>query len=376
MLRIGLDFINLRTLQDGMGRFTKEFLKGLARLGTENEYFLFFYHNILDEIKIDSHHFNKIPVKIFLDNYLPKNQIYLSLMKKKLPKIDFIHSPVSLPPAFFFKKNKVIATIHDLAFKFFPETCSKKSLLWWNISWPRCLKRTDHIVAISQNTKKDLIEIYKIPDEKISVIYNSISTDFPEFSMDSLVSIKSKYELPEKFILYVGAPHKRKNIINIVRAFKLIVEKNQFPYYLVLVGPKGWELNSLLKEIEGMNLQKRIVLTGFVSDEDLSIIYRLADVFVFPSLYEGFGYPPLEAMSCGTPVITSNTSSLKEVVGDGGLLVDPLDYKAMADAIVKVVSSPDLSKELIEKGFDQMKKFSLEKKIKSYLDLYKKVASI
>ncbi len=375
MLKIGLDFINLRSLQDGMGRFTQQFLKGLANFDSKNEYFLFFYHDMIDKIQIDFPQFNKIPVKIHFSDYLPRNQIYLSLIKTNLPHVDLIHSPVSLPPTFFFKRTKVIATVHDLAFKYFPETCKNKSLWWWNIAWPRCLKRADHLVTVSKNTKRDLIRIYNISNERMSVVYNSINYLFREFSKKSLNSIKSKYKLPEKFILHVGAPHKRKNITNLIKAFKLITKKHQFPHKLVLAGPKGWDYNNLLNSVKYEGLLNKTIFTGFMPNKDLPLLYKAADVFVFPSLYEGFGYPPLEAMACGTPVVASNTSSLKEVVSGAGLLVDPLNYKEIAEAVMKIISSPVLSKQLRKKGLQRVKMFSLERKIKSYLDVYKKVAA-
>ncbi len=375
MLNIGLDFINLRTLQDGMGRFAIQFLEGLIKYGSKNEYFIFFNSDMVNQIKISSPNFHKISIDTPFAEYIPENQFYFTFQRKKLPKMDLIHSPVSLPPNFFIKTHKLITTIHGLAFKHFPETCGKKTLLWWNTAWPRCLKRTDHIVAVSHYTKNDFAQTYEIPKEIISVIYNSISYKPLKVSNEFLKSIKIKYKLPEKYILHVGSPHKIKNLITLVKAFKYMTEKYWTNHHLVFVGPKGWDFQTLSKSIDEMNIKDKVTLTGYINPKDLSFIYQGADVFIFPSLYEGFGYPPLEAMACGTPVVASNRSSLKEVIADAGLLVDPLNYKEIAIAVMNIIHSPSLSKELIEKGLKRVKMFSLERKIKSYLEIYKKVAS-
>lgn len=374
MLKIGLDFINLRTLQDGMGRFTSQFIRGVEKYDHKNEYFLFFSPEMKTKIKTDSPNIHINFVKVPLSRILPRNQVYFSLKRHKLPDLNVIHSPVSLPPNFIYRFDGIIATIHDLAFKLFPETIGNKARLWWNTAWPRCLKRAEHLVAISQNTKKDLHRIYNIPNEKISVIHNSVANEHIDISESHVKAAKKKYDLPDKYILHVGAPHKRKNHIRLIKAFKRITENHPIEHHLVLVGPKGWDLQNISAVIKDLNMQDRIMIPGFIPDQDLPAVYHAADVFVFPSLYEGFGYPPLEAMAFGTPVVASNTSSLAEVIGDAGLLVDPLDDVQISDAVIKILSSPELSNSLRQRGLKHIKQFSLEKKMNGYFQLYEKLA--
>ncbi len=374
MLKIGLDFINLRTLQDGMGRFTSQFIRGLEKYDNKNEYFLFFSPEMSAEIQTDSPNIHINSAKVPLSRFLPRNQVYFSLKRHKLPDLDVIHSPVSLPPNFIYRFDGAIATIHDLAFKLFPETISKKARVWWNTAWPRCLKRAEHLVAISQNTKEDLHRIYNIPAEKISVIHNSVASEHAEISESRVQAVKKKYDLPDKYILHVGAPHKRKNHTRLIKAFKRMTENHPIEHHLVLVGPKGWDLQNISAVIEDLNMRDRIVMTGFIPDVDLPVVYHAADVFVFPSLYEGFGYPPLEAMASGTPVVASNSSSLAEVIGDAGLLVDPLDEVQISDAVIKILSSPQLSGRMKKKGLAHVTQYSLEKKMSGYFQLYEKLA--
>lgn len=266
-----------------------------------------------------------------------------------------------------------MTTVHDLAFFAFPETVSIKQKLWWNYGQRICLNRTDHIVADSENTKKDIINHFKISPDKISVIYCSVIQYNESFSSEECTQVREKYGLPKDYILFVGSPHKRKNLYALLQAYELLRKKNQFPHKLVLVGPSGWDLKNLLEQIKRMNLEENILLTNFVADDELRIIYHLAEIFVFPSLYEGFGYPPLESMACRTPVVVSNSSSIPEVVGDAGVYFDPINIEEMANKIHEVLNSKKLQQELIEKGLKRVSFFSVEKMIKFYSNLYTKL---
>lgn len=372
-MKIGFDFINLRNLHEGLGRYAWQLINGLAAIDRENEYILFVNVEISNQICVDNPRFHTRVVNIPRRRYAPWNQIYFGLHRRQLRGIDLLHSPVSPTPLLLFGTTKTVVTLHDLAWKLFPGTFGHLGVVWWRIAWPRSLKQSEHIVTDSESTKRDIIKFYRIPEEKITVIYPYISLHLPQTSSEALDTIKKRYNLPEKYILHVGVPHKRKNLESLVKAFQIVKKEKDIPHKLVLVGPKGWAIESLLSEIARLNMQDEVIVTGFTPDNDLSLIYRAADAFVYPSLYEGFGYPPLEAMACGTPVIVSNISSLPEVVGDAGLYIDPLNPEDIAAKILQLLSSPDLADKLRLLGLKRVQQFSMEKMINKYLEIYQKV---
>ncbi len=195
-----------------------------------------------------------------------------------------------------------------------------------------------------------------------------------EVSLENLAIAKKRYNLPEGYILYVGAFRKNKNLELLLMTFQILKKKKKISQKLVLVGPKDWGSERVFLTIKKLNLENEVIITGAVSNDDLPFIYKEADVFVFPSLYEGFGYPPLEAMACGTPVVASNSSSLPEVVGEAGLYFDPLDIQDMAEKIYQVLSSPALAEKLKNLGAKRVQQFSMERMVQKYLEVYKKVS--
>jgi glycosyltransferase involved in cell wall biosynthesis len=378
MLKIGLDLINLPTLFSGGGRYVSQLINGLAEIDKENEYILFLNKNVANQLSFNNPRFQKVIINLPTINILPSNQIYFtfrSIFKKF--KINLLHSPISLSPLFLFDSIKTITTIHDLAFKFFPENFSKLELLWANFAQPICFKNVSHIIAVSENTKKDIMKFYGIPEEKITVIYHCISLKLPEVSKENLATIRARYKLPEKYILHVGIPYKRKNLPMLFEALQILKRKG-IPHKLVLVGFSDKAIRdteNVFLLLEKINIKKDdVILIGFVPETDLPLIYKMADVFVFPSLYEGFGYPPLEAMACGTPVVVSNTSSLPEIVGDAGLYFNPLDPRDIAEKIFQVLSSLSLAEKLKNLGLKRVQQFSMEKMIQKYLAVYREVA--
>lgn len=275
------------------------------------------------------------------------------------------------------KKVRLILTVHDLSFEYFPETFSIKRRLWHIFINPKKLaKRADKIIAISQSTRDDLINFYKIEPIKIEIIYNGISDEFKRINRNDpkLLEIKEKYNLPFSFILFLGTFEPRKNITGIIRAYELLREqknKNLDRYKLIIAGSDGWKSGKIKKDIINSKYKKDIHWVKFIENEDKVFVYNLASVFVYPSFFEGFGIPPLEAMKSGLNVVSANNSSLVETVGDGGLLVDADRPDEIALATREILLDKGLQNELAEKRIRQVQKFSWTKSAKKFLEVLK-----
>ena len=253
-----------------------------------------------------------------------------------------------------------------------PNKYSIKKYFMYRALLPRTIKSADKIIAISHHTKNDIIQHFKIPEDKIKVIHLAANKNYKPLQGDKINKIKQKYDLNCPFILYVGGLAPNKNVKRLIQAFYKL-KKQGINHKLILTGVKRWKYKSIFETIEKLNLQKDVIFTGYVPDEDLPALYNAADLFVYPSLYEGFGLPPLEAMACGTPVITSNTSSLPEVVGDAGIMVNPYDVDELANKMYEVLTNDGLGEELSKKGLERAKLFSWKKCAEEHLKVYEEV---
>jgi glycosyltransferase involved in cell wall biosynthesis len=230
--------------------------------------------------------------------------------------------------------------------------------------------RADKIITVSQNTKDDLVEMFNYNPNKIKVIYNGVDSSYKLIDNKKLISeINNKYNTGENFLLYVGNIKPHKNIPVLLKALSNIDKQNK----LVIVGKRDKAYDEIFDIIDQNNLKDRIIFTGFVPDEDLILLYNAAALFVYPSLYEGFGLPPLEAMACGTPVITSNVSSLPEVVGDAAITVDPHNIKELSKKINKILSNKDLQNKMIQRGIERAKQFTWDKTARETIKVYEDV---
>jgi glycosyltransferase involved in cell wall biosynthesis len=236
---------------------------------------------------------------------------------------------------------------------------------------PESAKRADHIIADSEATRRDLITLYHTPPQKITTLYPGVSAKFqPITRPQTLAVVRQKYGLDEHpFILSVSTIQPRKNYRRLIRAFAKIDP----PHRLVIAGGKGWGYDHVFAEVDKQGLQNRVHFPGYVDDADLPALYSAADLFAYPSLYEGFGLPILEAMACGTPVVAGNQSSLPEVVGQAGLLIDPYDVDALAVAMNNVLSDPARQQQLVEAGYKQAQQFTWDEMVTRLLKLYKKI---
>lgn len=334
------------------------------------------------------------------------NRIFdLFLRFLKFPKLDMLLNGVDifLSPHFLLtpvsEKCKVVVIFYDLSFIRFPEFFSKPKLFWHKFVYPRTqAKKADMIVAISQSTKKDLIDLYKVKSEKIKVIYPGIDEKFKPIDKDdsSLERVREKYNLPDEFILYFGTIEPRKNVLGLIKAFEQIKsqkskdkvswrgfegevkrdKKRSFDFsnlHLVIAGSRGWLYDEVFEKAKESQYSKDIIFTGFVDEEDKVYLYNLANVFVYPSFFEGFGLPPLEAMSCGIPTIVSDKPSLPEVVGNGAIMVDPNNIDEISFAIREVLENQDLRRSLKNQGLKRAKNFNWDEAANEFLKLFKKL---
>jgi len=372
-LKIGLDFVNLREPGEGLGRFAGQLVQALDGQASGHEFVIYAREEMAEYFAGLAGNFRVASLRLPRRRILPWNQISF-LRRKTAEGLDILHSPVSTSPLLGGRGLKRILTVHDLAFLFSPGTAPRWSRAWWNFSWPRSLRGAAHVVTVSEQTRQDVIARYAIPREKTSVIYPYVSFKNADVPIKLVQAARELFGLPERYILHVGAPHKRKNLVTLIRAFALLKKDPSFDHGLVLVGPRGWDDAAVRREAVGAGLADDVVFTGFVGDESLPAVYAGASALVFPSLYEGFGYPPLEAMACGTPVIASNVSSLPEVAGPAAVLIPPEDAEAIAGAIVRVLNSPGLADELRLAGRKRVQQFSRERMGREYIDVYEKAA--
>jgi glycosyltransferase involved in cell wall biosynthesis len=288
--------------------------------------------------------------------------------------IDVFHGldHVGLPP--FSKRSRYVVTIYDVIPLLFPHTFSLRHRLVVRAALARVCKQADMVIVLSQATKEDLLQHCRLPEDRVVVIPAACDARFnPTIDHVRLSRVRLKYGLPPLYILFLGTLNPRKNVTTLLQAFAQFHHMQQRadpPVHLVIAGASAWQTPGMYRTLQRLDLESVVHFPGFLDEEDLPDLYRGALLFVFPSLYEGFGLPVLEAMGCGVPVITSNVASLPEVAGDAAVLVDPYDVAGMAAALSEVVHNETLRRTLQGKGIAQAQKFSWDTAAKQTLELY------
>ncbi len=354
----------------GLGRYTQELMAALLAVDSENEYVAFY--NRPSEAQIDPP-LDQLPhlttdlatkpwrMSALLAHFarIPQDRLF--------PEVDLFHATDHLLPRL--TRVKSVFTLHDLVFQFYPHTHKTLNRWFLTLMMPRFLRAADAVIAVSEHTKGDAVRTYGMDEAKIAVIYEGVSERFHRRAPDAIAAVRQKYSLPDRFILSVGTIEPRKNLTSLLEAYHAL-RNEESEYRLVLVGKKGWLYTGFFRRIHELGLEDEIVFPGFVPDEDLPAIYSAADLFVFPSLYEGFGLPVLEALACGTPVIASNASSVPEVAGDSALLVDPSSVEALVHDMRAVLNNTELRQDLQARGPKQAAKFSWQRAARETLDVY------
>lgn len=367
-MKIAIDITRAIIERAGIGRYSREIAINLLKIDQENQYFLlstYFRDSAEKEARLKAFQDQKTTI---VRAHIPGG-LKEKLWGSNLPVHDFLYKKADLlfAPSFFEAKMSLkipqVVTIHDMATFLLPDQRGPKVSQAHNQRVEKVCAKASRLIAISENTKNDLIKILKTEKEKIQVIYPG-KTVFPEGGKLP-EGIKAK-----KYILFVGTIEPRKNLINLLKAYSLLPEALKNEYLLVIVGGKGWNNETELSEI---GQTKGVKWLGFVSDMDLGEIYRQATIFAYPSLYEGFGLPIIEAQQFGVPVLTSNISSLPEAVGDGGLQVDPHDTKAISRGLQRLLEDKELREDLSQKAEIHAQNFSWEKAAQETLNLLNEV---
>lgn len=358
-MRIAIDTQTTLGRKTGFGFYVSNLIQHLEKIDTENEYIF---------LQPDREQDFSTPQRWVWD------QITIPRLARKA-KVDIFHQPCFSTPIFY--SGKVVVTIHDLISVFFGYNIPFWSRQFFAKWMPFTYRYADHIIAVSEHTKKDAIRVLGIPEKKITVIHEAADEKYRVIDDEGTIrQVREKYHLREyPFILHVGTIEPRKNLPFLVRAFALAKHNKSFPPKLVITGKKGWYYEGLFKLVDELKLQDEVIFTGYVEDEDLPALYNAARIFAFPSQYEGFGLPPLEAMAAGTPVISSNTSSMPEVVGDAGILLKPEGEKAWAEAMIELVNDKRYWVTLRKKGLERAKQFSWDRCAKETIAVYEKVAN-
>ncbi len=369
-MRIGFDCTPIMPMRSGVGHYTEQLLHHLLQVRPEWEFLLYSNRVLNGETArlagarpVDGH-------------FRPSRWLW---MQARLPRVirhsqpDLCHFPNNSAPLVHVRPY--VVTIHDASLFLYSRFHPRSRLLALRLLLPRVARRAAAVITVTQHARRDLVRVLGLAPEKVHVIGEAASAHFRPASPEERQRLQRKYRLPPRFVFYAGTLEPRKNLGRLIQALGKLQEQGLEPH-LILAGPNGWLGNSRLEEaIQEAGLAGRVRYLGYVPEEDLPGLYSLATLFAFPSLYEGFGLPPLEAMACGAPTLTSRGSAMAEVCGEAALLVDPRDVDEMAQGLARLWTDASLRAELRERGFRQARKYSWEQTARETAALYERVSA-
>lgn len=376
MSSIAIDYTPAYEQGGGIGRVTRDLVAALAQHDTETNYRLFVagaFHHQLSPAPGTNFRWQPVPIaplwlaRLWHRAKMPLPVNWFTGKIHLYHATDFVLPPVSAG-------IKTLVTIHDVSFVRVPAAASPTLKAYLDKVVPESIWRADHVIAVSQATKKDIIELYGTAPEKISVVLHGIDTRFRRIeNLQQHNAIRQKYQLGTRpYLLSVGTVQPRKNYSRIIQALAQLRAQN-YDLSLVIAGGKGWLEGEMYQTIAKTGMKEYVHLIGFADDADLPVLYSAAACVVFPSLYEGFGFPVLEGMACGTPVITSNVSSLPEVAGDAALLINPVETDELTTAIQRIVEDADLRERLIQRGYQQIQHFTWANSAQHLYQIYQDI---
>jgi glycosyltransferase involved in cell wall biosynthesis len=360
--------IDARKLHDyGIGTYVRNLLRELARQDDDAEYVLICAPADVEFLKTLGPRFR--PVADRSANYSVREQLSIPRALARA-KVDLFHAPHYVVSPL--TTRPYVVTIHDCIHLRFPQYLpSRGALHYARVMMRMSAKRSKRILTVSQASKNDILHYLRVPSDKVEVIYNALDERLATVpTPEDVDRVRQRFLLTSPFILYTGNIKPHKNVDRLIEAFSIMRRRGIEDVKLLIIGDEISKYPNLRRLVHRFQLHQHVRFLGFVPDATLAVLYRLASVFVFPSLYEGFGLPPLEAMASGTPVVTSNISSLPEVVGDAALLIDPMDAWAIADATSRVLMEPQLRADLVHRGFERVKAFSWERSVGRVREVY------
>ncbi|MEI7497738.1 MAG: glycosyltransferase family 1 protein [Candidatus Falkowbacteria bacterium] len=384
-MRIGIDATPLLDKQySGVSELTYQLLKNIIPQDQDNTYVLFC--NSRHKLPVNFNELTRLGAKVETTHYPSKVFNYILQKRLGYPKLDKrTNADIFYSPHFNFgailKATPAIMTVHDVSFLHYPEFFSWRKNVWHRqLDIIPLLQKQNRLVAVSEQTKQDVIRMCQIDAEKISVVYPGINSLYLNnaTSQNDKDAIVEKYHLPKKFIYTLGTIEPRKNIDGLILAYEALREKYQdlSEYHLVIAGASGWKNSAIYQTWEKSKFKNQIHFLGYVPLEDKLGLYQLATIFVYLSYYEGFGFPPLEAMASGTPVVSSYAGSLAEVLADAALLVDPYNHLDATEAMATMLQSESVRQIYIERGLNQAKQFNWKNTALKYLEIFKTAKKI
>lgn len=371
-MRIGIDATALPARPVGAGNYIIRLVRTLASLETEYEFVVFAQESgaaLLDIRERDCFHLITLPDQSPARRLAWEQVSFPGLVRRE--RLDLLHSlhytrPIRLPCA-------SVVTFHDMTFFLYPQLHTRAKRLFFPLAIRYSARYADGLISVSESTRQDAIRLAGVEPGKIFTVPLGVSEDFHPVSDPAARSkIGERYHLPEDFILYVGLVEPRKNLPLLIKSYKTLAGRG-ISLPLVIVGRLGWMYQEVLDLVEALGIKDAVQFAGYIPQEDLPIVYNLASLFVYPSQYEGFGLPVLEAMACGVPVVATSVSSLPEVAGQAGLLVPPGDEAALAQAMQAVLTDPDVRRQLTEKGPQRASQFTWKRTALSTLKVYQHV---
>lgn len=368
-MRIAIDARKLRDF--GIGTYIRNILIELSRLDRTTEYVVLCRPDDMNSGDVLGQNFRMVAETAPLYSITEQYRIPMALAREG---VKLVHEPhYVLPPAI---RCRSVVTIHDCIHLMFPQYLpGKLAYVYAKGSMWAATRKADRILTVSEASKRDILRFFDVPPEKVEVIYNAIDERFlAPANAERMDLVRQRYQLDDPFVMYVGNIKPHKNIERLIDAFARARSKSPDNLKLIIIGDEISKYPALRHLVHRYKLDKHVRFLGFQPMETLAAFYRLARAFVFPSLYEGFGLPPLEAMACGSPVVTSNVSSLPEVCGGAALLVDPYDVDAIAHGIVQAVTDDTLRADLIARGYERARSFSWTQSVKKIHEIYMQVA--
>ncbi|MFN8534418.1 MAG: glycosyltransferase family 1 protein [Dehalococcoidia bacterium] len=374
-MRITIDLSAAVRRHGGLGRYAQELTSALVSLGSGDDYRALLHSTDRDlrpDPPLDGLPVQRVPLEA-----KPWRMSVLLASFARLPldpvigPADLFHATDHLLPPL--RRVRSVLTVHDLIFRHLPEHHLPLNRWYLTLMMPRFIRSADAVIAVSAHTKRDLMALYGVADERVWVIPEGVDERFHPASPDEQAAVRAKLGLPERFILYLGTIEPRKNLVALLDAYQALAAAGERAD-LVIAGRKGWLFEPVFEQVRRLGLEKRVHFTGWVDDADAPALLSAARLFAFPSQSEGFGLPPLEAMACGTPVVAADRASLPEVIGEAGLLIDPDDRGALADAMRRILTDGELAAVLRARGLRQALRFRWENAALETLAVYRTVA--